>query len=108
MHKKARAELDEETQKRLNKGRVQIEKEESHRRDMEKLQESSFARYKDDTGLEDLRRDVIREGDPMAAQAAKVRSALDLNVPLVGFFCSTRVLTPYCCFSTEKGQSSCC
>jgi hypothetical protein len=71
--KKNISKLNEGESALLNKGRVQKEKEEEYKREWEDVQKSSFARYWDDAGLDDLRRDVIREGDPMAAHAAQVR-----------------------------------
>ena len=65
--------LSQEAQAALNKGRVQKLQEEAQAREWKQVQTSSFARHENDTGLEEMRRDVIREGDPMAVQAAKVR-----------------------------------
>jgi pre-mRNA-splicing factor CWC26 len=72
--KKKLPQLNEKESALLNKGRVQKEQEESYKREWENVQASSFARHRDDSGLEDLRRDIIREGDPMAAHAAQVRN----------------------------------
>ena len=69
--KKSIPQLSEKEQAELNKGRVQKQQEQAHQREWQEVQESSFARYQDDAGLEDARRDVIREGDPMAMHAAK-------------------------------------
>jgi hypothetical protein len=74
--KKKLPKLNERESALLNKGRVQKEQEEAYKRELEDVQKSSFARHQDDAGLEDLRRDVIREGDPMAAHAAHVRKHL--------------------------------
>jgi pre-mRNA-splicing factor CWC26 len=71
--KKKLPHLNERESALLNKGRVQKEQEEAYKREWEDVQKSSFARHRDDAGLEDLRRDVIREGDPMATHAAQVR-----------------------------------
>mmetsp|Transcript_26543 Transcript_26543/g.44315 ORF Transcript_26543/g.44315 Transcript_26543/m.44315 type:complete len:201 (-) Transcript_26543:120-722(-) len=71
--------LNEKDQAALNKGRVQKTEEERLKKQFRELQQSSFARRSDDVGLENIRKDVIREGDPMAAYAmkkkAKVRAA---------------------------------
>jgi pre-mRNA-splicing factor CWC26 len=69
--KKSIPQLSEKQQAELNKGRVQKQQEHAHQREWQEIKESSFARYQDDAGLEDARRDVIREGDPMALHAAK-------------------------------------
>lgn len=68
--------LNQQEQEQLNKGRVQKEQEASFQNRFRELQESTFARHADDHGLEGLRKDVIRKGDPMAAYAVKKKATL--------------------------------
>eukprot|EP00562_Extubocellulus_spinifer_P023979 CAMPEP_0178673190 /NCGR_PEP_ID=MMETSP0698-20121128/34170_1 /TAXON_ID=265572 /ORGANISM="Extubocellulus spinifer, Strain CCMP396" /LENGTH=438 /DNA_ID=CAMNT_0020317185 /DNA_START=8 /DNA_END=1324 /DNA_ORIENTATION=- len=65
----SRAELDEAEGESLNRGVVQREREAAAAREMEALAATPFARGRND--LDSAQMDVIREGDPMAAQAAK-------------------------------------
>mmetsp|Transcript_27515 Transcript_27515/g.75778 ORF Transcript_27515/g.75778 Transcript_27515/m.75778 type:complete len:192 (-) Transcript_27515:679-1254(-) len=58
--------LSKEEQMKLNVGTVQLKKREQAIRDFSKLQHSSFARSNDDAEIEAMRRNVVREGDPMA------------------------------------------
>ncbi|KAG7370936.1 pre-mRNA-splicing factor of RES complex [Nitzschia inconspicua] len=67
----SRVKLDPEAQRRLNQGKVQQEAREMKAREMAILQESAFARHDDDERLEELRKNEIREEDPMAHYAAK-------------------------------------
>jgi len=68
---KKRVELDPESQKRLNQGRIQREAASASEREFQELQSSSFARHQNDDRLEAIRKSEIRKGDPMAAYAAK-------------------------------------
>ena len=63
--------LNEREEAELRKGRVQKEREANLRDQFRELQRSTFARHADDGALENLRKDVIRKGDPMASYAAK-------------------------------------
>lgn len=63
--------LNQKEQVDLNKGRVQKEQEASFQNQFRELQGTSFARHADDSGLESLRKDAIRKGDPMAKFAGK-------------------------------------
>jgi len=73
--KRSIPQLSDTQQAELNKGRVQKQQEQVQKREWEQVQESSFARYKDDAGLEDSKRQVIREGDPMAMHAVRKKAA---------------------------------
>jgi pre-mRNA-splicing factor CWC26 len=77
--KKKLPQLNAKEQAALNKGAVQKREEERLQHQFRELQNSSFARHADDGGLERIKKDVIRKGDPMAAYAvkkkAKVRAA---------------------------------
>jgi pre-mRNA-splicing factor CWC26 len=63
--------MTEAEQTQLNKGRVQREHEGRFQQELNELKEGTFARHADDSQLEELRKEEIREGDPMAAYAAK-------------------------------------
>ena len=65
-------ELDEAEGEALRKGRVQRESEMAAAREMEAMANTSFARDRTDLDREQM--EVIREGDPMAAQAARRRA----------------------------------
>lgn len=73
--KNSRRKLTNQEQVALNTGRVQREKLQSKQQEWADLQQSAFARHADDVGLEDDRKNVLREGDPMAAKAAKKQAA---------------------------------
>lgn len=73
--------LSAKEQHLLNTGRAQLELEERQRLEFAALQESSFARHKDDSELEDWRKNEIRADDPMAAYAVKKKRADGSNVP---------------------------
>ena len=63
--------LNAQEQEALQKGRVQRGQEARRQQEFRDVQASSFARYANDTRLEEQRKDVIREGDPMAAFASR-------------------------------------
>ena len=63
--------LTAEEQEALNKGRVQKEREARAREEFARIQQSEFARRVDDEELETLRKQALREGDPMAEYASK-------------------------------------
>jgi pre-mRNA-splicing factor CWC26 len=63
--------LDSEAQRRLNQGKVQQQALEAKAQEMVMLHETPFARHQDDDLLEDMRKNEIRKGDPMAHYAAK-------------------------------------
>lgn len=63
--------LDEIESEALHKGRAQKERELAAEKNMEAIAAGSFARSIDDADLEAARKDAIRDGDPMAARAAK-------------------------------------
>jgi len=65
-------ELDEAEGEALRKGLVQRERELTAAREMEAMANTSFARDRTDLDREQM--EVIREGDPMAAQAARRRA----------------------------------
>ena len=67
-------EMDAELEKQLNQGKVQREKEHLAAQEFQQLQKSSFARHKDDTQLEESRKNEIRKEDPMADYAIKQQS----------------------------------
>lgn len=69
--KKKYLELDAQQQAELNLGKVQRDQAVAREREFQALHESAFARHQDDEGLEAIRRNEIRKGDPMAAYAAK-------------------------------------
>lgn len=66
-----RKQLSPEAQKQLNQGKIQRQATAAREREFQILQESSFARHRDDERLEAMLKSEIREGDPMAAYAAK-------------------------------------
>lgn len=59
------------TQALLNTSQAQRERELQRKEEITALQQASFARHADDERLEFLRKNEIREGDPMAAFASK-------------------------------------
>ena len=65
-------ELDEVEGEALRKGRVQREREMAAAREMEAMANTSFARDRTDLDREQM--EVLWEGDPMAAQAARRRA----------------------------------
>lgn len=65
-------ELDEAEGEALRKGRVQRERELAAAKEMEAMASTSFARDRTDLDREQM--EVIRAGDPMAAQAARNRA----------------------------------
>jgi len=69
--KKKRIEIDEKEQLEWGKGRAQIQAEEEAMRERSFVQNESFARFKDDVRLDQEKKEIIRKGDPMAAQALK-------------------------------------
>jgi pre-mRNA-splicing factor CWC26 len=71
IEKKKLPQLDETEQARLNKGKVQKLQEARFHQEWKHIQESAFARHADDSRLEQARKDVIRQGDPMAVYAAR-------------------------------------
>jgi pre-mRNA-splicing factor CWC26 len=73
--RKTRKPLSAEEQRLLNTGRAQLERQEQQKREFAVLQESTFARHKDDVELKDWRKKEIRADDPMAAYAATKRTA---------------------------------
>lgn len=68
--KKRRRQLTEAEQADLNQGRAQKLRREREQQEYARLQESTFAQYKDDDRLEAMRKQEIRAEDPMAALAA--------------------------------------
>ncbi|KAL7518375.1 hypothetical protein ACHAWX_003209 [Stephanocyclus meneghinianus] len=64
-------EEEEEKSRQLNKGTYQKRLEERQRMEMEGAKEMTLARGVDDAEMEDRRKRVIREGDPMALHAWK-------------------------------------
>ena len=66
--------LAEEKVRRM-KGSGQVAAEEAARKEREAVMSQGFARRKDDKDLEDMRRQAIRDGDPMAEYAEKQRRA---------------------------------
>jgi pre-mRNA-splicing factor CWC26 len=70
--------LDKEQAERthvlLNTSQAQRERELKRQEEAIALQRASFARYADDEKLEALRKNEIREGDPMATYASKKRN----------------------------------
>ena len=71
--KKKFLELDALQQAQLNLGKVQRDQALARSQEFQELQESAFARHQDDQGLEAIRKNQIRQGDPMAAYAMKKR-----------------------------------
>jgi pre-mRNA-splicing factor CWC26 len=65
--------LDADAQRRLNEGTVQQQAQRAAAEELAMLRDSSFARYQDDDRLDDIRKNEIREGDPMAQYASKQR-----------------------------------
>ncbi|CAJ1938888.1 unnamed protein product [Cylindrotheca closterium] len=57
--------------KNLNEGKLQRLERERKAQEMVNLQNSTFARHETDHRLEDMRKNEIRKGDPMAAYALK-------------------------------------
>jgi len=72
--KKRREEADEIEQKQVKKGAVQKMDEEAFRKEQVRIQSGSFARKIDDETLEQQRKDVLREGDPMFEMEMKKRA----------------------------------
>jgi pre-mRNA-splicing factor CWC26 len=60
--------------RRLNTGKVQRDAQQANAQELRNLQESTFARHKDDGQLEEMRKREIRKDDPMAAYEAKSRA----------------------------------
>eukprot|EP00550_Attheya_septentrionalis_P004396 CAMPEP_0198280314 /NCGR_PEP_ID=MMETSP1449-20131203/402_1 /TAXON_ID=420275 /ORGANISM="Attheya septentrionalis, Strain CCMP2084" /LENGTH=401 /DNA_ID=CAMNT_0043975627 /DNA_START=71 /DNA_END=1276 /DNA_ORIENTATION=- len=58
-------------QKELTKGRVQKEADQQRILERQAMEQQPFARSVADTSLEEMRKDTIREGDPMAIYAMK-------------------------------------
>ena len=63
--------LTAEQQAELNRGKYQKEKAEREQEQFARIQQSEFARWVDDDEIETLRKQAIREGDPMAQYAGK-------------------------------------
>ncbi|GAX16607.1 pre-mRNA-splicing factor CWC26 [Fistulifera solaris] len=63
------------TQVLLNTSRAQRERELQRQEEAIALQKTSFTRYADDEKLEALRKNEIREGDPMAAYASNKKDS---------------------------------
>lgn len=66
---KSKEENKADAQRRLNQGKVQQMKQVAMATEMEILQNSTFARRKDDERLEDVLKNEIRKDDPMAKYA---------------------------------------
>ena len=66
---KKQPKMDQREQALLNKGRAQKEEEARIIMELNTLKESSFARHADDEGMNDMFRDELRDGDPMAAHS---------------------------------------
>lgn len=64
-------ELNEAEEEALRKGKAQREAEEGAAREMARVAGGAFARGADDGHLEALRKETIREGDPMAQRATQ-------------------------------------
>ena len=62
---------EEEQLSLLNQGKVQRQVQEEQMKEMRILQESTFARHENDERLEELRKNEIRKGDPMATYSRK-------------------------------------
>jgi pre-mRNA-splicing factor CWC26 len=71
----------EVAQTELTKGRVQKEADEQRMLERQAMEQQPFARSVTDTGLEEWRKDTIREGDPMAIHAMKQQRNKKTNQP---------------------------
>lgn len=69
------AELTEQEQRVLHVGRVQRDHAQAQQQQMAEMQHSAFARHADDSRLEEIKKEDIREGDPMAMYAAKKKGS---------------------------------
>ena len=89
--------VNEEEQRRLNQGKVQLQAQQAAEREMEYLKQSSFARHADDDRLEDMRKAEIRKGDPMADYAqrnSKKRKASSSSSTIASGFATTEPERP--------------
>mmetsp|Transcript_15815 Transcript_15815/g.23280 ORF Transcript_15815/g.23280 Transcript_15815/m.23280 type:complete len:505 (-) Transcript_15815:252-1766(-) len=71
--------MDKVEQELLNKGRVQKEQELLFKQEWKSIQGSAFARHADDSNLEELRRNFVRDGDPMAKHVSKKEAKLSVS-----------------------------
>lgn len=71
---------EEKEQFEWGRGKVQKEKEEQWKEEIENIAAEPFARTVDDSRLEDARKAEIRADDPMAAYMAKVLSRCHLQL----------------------------
>lgn len=58
----------------LQTSKVQRDQRQQMKNELQALQQSTFARYDDDSNLEDYRKSIIHKDDPMAAQAVAKRN----------------------------------
>jgi pre-mRNA-splicing factor CWC26 len=68
-----------DAQRRLNQGKVQQMKQVENATEMEILQNSTFARRKDDERLEDVLKNEIRKDDPMAKYAINTQQKKNIK-----------------------------
>lgn len=66
-------------QEALNKGRIQKEQEMLLKKEWKSIQDSAFARHVDDSNLEEARKNLIREGDPMAKYTSKKKEVRTIS-----------------------------
>jgi pre-mRNA-splicing factor CWC26 len=69
--KKTKHSLTREQEENLNTGKVQKYQEREMLQNYRNLQQSTFARYADDTALEAMKKEIIRKDDPMANYSRK-------------------------------------
>lgn len=76
-YKEGKAAKEAKEEYEWGRGKVQKEKDEDHRRELEDIKNAPFARYESDLKLERARKEEIRADDPMAAyMLQKQRDAL--------------------------------
>ena len=68
--------------KELRTGRRQKEEAEERRREAERVKHEGFSRRITDSRIEQMRREVIRDGDPMAGYVAKKRGPVAGSRPV--------------------------
>ena len=76
--------ISTEEQRILNTGRVQLEREEQMKLEFQKIQESQFARHRDDAELDMILKNKIHADDPMAAHAMKQKQSSSIRLPQDG------------------------
>jgi pre-mRNA-splicing factor CWC26 len=84
--------LSAEEQRKLNVGQAQLEREAQAKREFAALQDASFARTKDDAGLDAMLKSVIHPDDPMAAYAMEQQQK-QVSVAVGGENGTTKVIT---------------